>query len=313
MKEFSPESFHHCYLNINGIRYHYVDHGSGPVVLLLHGFPDLWYGWRFQIKYLAQQGFRVIVPDLTGFGSSEAPQQLQRYTFLSVSKDLVALLGSLGATKFNVIGHDWGGDLAWRMSQYFPTQIISLVSICTAFYPTLPQYIPLEKIIEKYPNLKYQLFLSQDSASKLLEDHLDYFFDSMFATKGFEPDGENPLKRFFNLKERIQLESLDTDYLKKTYRDTGFRGPLKWYQTRKLNHEDEISNNIGPVQCPSLLILSERDEFITVSMATKVVQYVPQCSIKSVNATHWAMIEAPDQVNILLLKHLNEHCGIARL
>jgi soluble epoxide hydrolase/lipid-phosphate phosphatase len=106
----NPEKgWNHKFCTVNGVRYHYVDQGRGPLtILLLHGFPDIWWGWRYIIKDLARD-FRIICPDMIGYGQTDAPVELKRYGFESVSRDLVELMEAAGCkTKFLVLCHDWG-------------------------------------------------------------------------------------------------------------------------------------------------------------------------------------------------------------
>src|SRR5437016_6293705 len=101
---------------VNGIELHVVDDGprAGPVVLLLHGFPELGYSWRHQIPALTQAGYRVLVPDLRGFGRSDAPADAAEYSITHLAADVLALIDHAGADRAVVVGHDWGADIAWK-------------------------------------------------------------------------------------------------------------------------------------------------------------------------------------------------------
>jgi soluble epoxide hydrolase/lipid-phosphate phosphatase len=303
-----PEAFQHRYLTINNIRYHYVDEGfSNEFVLLLHGWPDLWYGYRYQIMELKKR-YRIICPDLIGFGETDKPDgriSLDRYTFKSVCEDVILLMEQVGALNFHVISHDWGGMLGWRMSQYFPDRVLSLVSICTAFQATHPEYIPLDVLIEKLPNLAYQKVLSEFDTDHELDANVSDFFDTMFQplSKPFVPS--NDLIKWFIPKNKLSNQQ-DMSYHKEMYKKGGFHGGLNWYRTRELNHIQETEAKIGKVKCPAMMIIATRDEYLVPSMAKNVKKHVPQCHFETIDATHWAMIEKPNEINAMLLKWLQQ-------
>lgn len=118
----NPNEFNHQFKIINGSKYHYVDQGIGSdYILLMHGWPDLWYGWKYQILHLENR-FRVICPDMIGYGQTDHPdsKKQDKYSFLSIATDMVELMAQVGATRFHVIAHDWGAVAAWRLAQYRP-------------------------------------------------------------------------------------------------------------------------------------------------------------------------------------------------
>src|ERR1700732_4473928 len=104
----------HRTLETNGIRMHLAEAGQGPLVVLCHGFPESWYSWRHQLRALADAGFRAVAPDMRGYGQSEAPAEIERYTLLHLVGDMVGLLDALGAPTAVIAGHDWGAPVAWR-------------------------------------------------------------------------------------------------------------------------------------------------------------------------------------------------------
>ncbi|KAJ2339122.1 hypothetical protein GGF43_006713, partial [Coemansia sp. RSA 2618] len=144
-----PESFNHCFALVNGIRMHYVDQGTGPLaVLCVHGFPDLWYGWRFQIPFLVSLGYRVVVPDMRGYGQTDATHALSGYTAKSITHDLVALLDHLGISTAVWAGHDWGGMHVWRAALWHPERVLGVISFCTPFSETPKEGATLERFVQ---------------------------------------------------------------------------------------------------------------------------------------------------------------------
>ncbi|KAJ3251856.1 hypothetical protein HK103_002033 [Boothiomyces macroporosus] len=300
------DSFNHCYLTIRGLRYHYVDQGKGPFVLLCHGFPDLWYGWRHQIKHLSKQ-YRVIVPDMVGYGETDQPNSLQegldRYTFKSVAgtkglnfDDLVYLMEAVGAKKFYLVGHDWGGAVAWRLAQYYPDHIISMISLCTPYNPVNKSFIPIDDVVKMLPNFLYQKHLADLKTDKLLDDNVEEFFNWMFGA----PNKFAIAKSIFgDVPDSTMAFVPDMSYHKRVYAEKGFHGPLNWYRTRRANWEKE-QEGLGPVKSKCLFVIAENDPYLVPAMAKKMKKHVPHCAITSVKAGHWVMIEVPDQISEII-------------
>src|SRR3982750_1045223 len=105
-----------AYAEVNGIRLHYVEQGSGPLVVLLHGFPEFWYAWRKQISALAEAGFRVVAPDQRGYNLSDKPAGVAAYGAQRLASDVAALITACGEKKAFIVGHDWGAGVAWSFA-----------------------------------------------------------------------------------------------------------------------------------------------------------------------------------------------------
>lgn len=113
----------HRFATVNGLELHFVEAGSGPLVLLLHGFPEFWYAWRRQIPALAAAGFRVVAPDLRGYNLSSKPEGVSAYGVRAVVDDVRGLMTALGATEADVVGHDWGAAIAWGLAMRHPSAV----------------------------------------------------------------------------------------------------------------------------------------------------------------------------------------------
>lgn len=124
------------FCRVNGVTLHVIEAGpqDGPLVILLHGFPDFWWGWRHQIEPLAAQGFRVVVPDGRGYNLSSKPRGLRAYALDTLAADVVALAQSYGRRAFDLAGHDWGGIIAWQVAARFPQRVRRL-AILNAPHP----------------------------------------------------------------------------------------------------------------------------------------------------------------------------------
>ena len=137
-KEETMEKIEHTTVSTNGINMHVASIGSGPVVLFLHGFPDLWYSWRHQLLSFADLGYRAIAPDLRGYGDSDSPPSHESYTLLHIVGDLVGLLDSLGVDQVFLVGHDWGAIIAWWICMIRPDRVKALVNMSVEFHPRNP-------------------------------------------------------------------------------------------------------------------------------------------------------------------------------
>src|SRR3954466_9683733 len=126
----------HRFVDTNGIRMHVAEAGSGPPVVLLHGFPEGWYSWRHQLSALAAAGFRAVAPDQRGYGRTDRPEPVEAYDILTLTADVVGLVRALGSDEAVVVGHDWGAPVAWHCALLRPDvfRAVGLLSV-----PYLPR------------------------------------------------------------------------------------------------------------------------------------------------------------------------------
>src|ERR1700678_2183465 len=121
----------HRWVSVNGVRLHYVEAGAGPLIVLLHGFPEFWYAWRLQIPVLAEAGFHVVAPDLRGYNLSAKPSGIRHYRLNVLADDVLGFIRHAGATTATVVGHDWGGVIAWQAAMSHP-QAVERLAILNA-------------------------------------------------------------------------------------------------------------------------------------------------------------------------------------
>lgn len=153
------EELQHKTVIVNGINIHIAEKGTSqsPLILFIHGFPDLWYSWRHQITALASLGYRCIAPDLRGFGDTDVPASPTSYTSLHVVGDLIGVLDAVAGDedKVFVVGHDWGAMIAWSLCLYRPERIKAVVNLSVSFTPRNPKRKPLETLRAVYGNDYY--------------------------------------------------------------------------------------------------------------------------------------------------------------
>jgi pimeloyl-ACP methyl ester carboxylesterase len=135
-------SIEHRTINVNGINIHVAIKGpeNAPVILFIHGFPQLWYSWRHQIEALSSLGYRAVAPDLRGYGDTDAPAEVTSYTVLHVVGDLIGLLDVVAPNQESVfvVGHDWGALMAWHLALFRPDRVKALVNLSVLFNPRNP-------------------------------------------------------------------------------------------------------------------------------------------------------------------------------
>lgn len=314
-------------------------------VLLIHGWPDLSFGWRYQVPFLLSLGLRVIVPDLPGFGRSDSPQELTAYSYKSVSADLLQLVlaeipgGKKQIEKEGGIivgGHDWGGAVAWRFALWFPEVVKAVFSVCTPFWaPRAGEYVPLQVVVDNVlPNFRYQLQLSgpEFEANVKGEEKIRQFLNGMYGGKG--PDGEQVFTTekgciFENLPKVGKspvVDDREMDYYVKEVvgNDKGsMRGGVNWYRTQKVNYEEErellkrleqrgkdAKTGEKIVEPPALFVQATNDAALPPAMAEGMEKYFEKKLMKrEVDATHWALWEQPVKVNQAIAEFLEGVMG----
>ncbi|OLN83675.1 Bifunctional epoxide hydrolase 2-like protein 5 [Colletotrichum chlorophyti] len=306
---------------VRGKTYSYLyskPEGAPPkgTVVLIHGWPDISLGWRYQIPFFLSQGYQVIVPDCLGYGQTDAPQELAAYTFKSLSDDVKALCDAIAPGEQVILGgHDWGGALVWRVALWHPDLIKGVFSVCTPYNAPATTWIDLADIIAagKLKNFKYQLQLRGQEAEEGLQkpEVIRQFLQGIYGGHG--PNGELA----FTTDRGVVWENLDKigpspllskeeiEYYAENFTKSGFRGPLNWYRTRKLNHEEELplaekAEKEGKpimVKPTSLFILANKDSALPPAMAAGMDQFFDDLTRGEVTASHWALWEAPEEVN----------------
>ncbi|KAG6528610.1 epoxide hydrolase A-like isoform X1 [Zingiber officinale] len=254
------EGIIHRQVEANGIQIHLAEKGEGPPVLLLHGFPELWYSWRHQILGLAARGFRALAPDLRGYGDSSAPPDAASYSVLHIVGDIVALLDALALPQVFLVGHDWGALIAWYMCLFRPDRVRALVNLSVAFSP----------------------FLHRNPNGKLVDYFRSHYGDDYYICKFQEPGvieaafahigTRNALRRFFcykgtnHLTEQENaslppswLSEEDISYYISKFEKSGFTGPVNYYRCLDLNWELGAPWYSAQITVPVKFIVGDKD------------------------------------------------------
>lgn len=302
-----------------GIRIHYVDVGprDGPPVVMLHGWPDLWFGWRYQIQALSPK-YRLIIPDVRGFGQSSTPQDLEAYGTKNITSDIAALLDALKIERAVILGHDWGGNASWRMALYHPDRVLAVCGVCTPFVPPRKQYMSLEDLCKYMPQFKYQLFLADaESSGKALDASPRRLATAIFRRKTEYGPKEEALPLHELLKavntdvdhvifnERTEMLSEDDlQYYIDQYTQSKFTSANRVYATKKIDFETE-KDLPGMIEHPALFIGAADDPVLKPEMAKEMPKVIPNLQMELVeDAGHWVLFEQPEAVNAILSQWL---------
>ena len=280
------------FVQANGIRFHVVTAGTkGPLVILLHGFPQFWYAWRRQIPALAKK-FRVVVPDLRGYGETDKPRGVSAYTLPTLSKDVAELIRAMGETKAHVVGHDWGGAIAWDLATRYP-QVVDRLVVLNAPHPK--------------PFLRHLLTNPRQIARSW---YMFFFQLPWLPERKLLADGARAMRSVFRTHDGKTFEADELREFRAAAQKPGaMTASLNYY--RAAFRRPFAAGAIGAAQrkitSPTLLIWGEDDialgKELTYGMEGLFagpfrVEYIRQCS-------HWVMEERPEQVNKLLVSFLS--------
>ncbi|OGN43097.1 MAG: alpha/beta hydrolase [Caulobacterales bacterium RIFCSPHIGHO2_01_FULL_70_19] len=301
-----------------------LESGSGPLVLLVHGFPELSISWRAQVDALAVAGFRAVAPDMRGYGGTDKPADRDSYSILHLVGDMVDLARALGEERCVVVGHDWGAAVAWHCALTRPDLFTAVAGLSVPFQPRRPKGPPTAAMaaVSKRAGLG-DLYISRFQA-----DDAHAAFDADPATalrKMFHAyDGATPVGRQSTgfLPEGVGLtESIADDaalppWMSEPHFDEyvaafsagGFRAPLDWYRCLDLNWAQTAFLQDARIRVPAAFMVGERDpvRYYAGPHEAAMRDWIPDLRVQRVlpGAGHWIQQERPDEVNRTLLEFL---------
>ncbi len=306
-------------IETNGIRLRTVVEGSGPLVILLHGFPQCWYLWRHQIDPLVAAGFQVAVPDQRGYGGSDRPAEIEAYNIIELTNDVVGIADALGHERFLVVGHDWGAPVAWHTALLHPARVRAVAGLSVPYSRwragTLTRQ---ENFGDQFWYMAYfqqpgvaEAELEADLARTL---RLVYFSVSGDVPAGWRPAPKPATAGF--LDGMLDPDPLpawlteeDLAYYVAQYRQSGFRGPLNWYRNIDRNVALTPQLEGARIEPPSFFLAGKKDpvlQFGGGSWFAAMDKYLadPRGKVILDDAGHWVQIERPAEVTEALLGFL---------
>ena len=308
-------------IETNGISLNVAEQGEGPLVLLLHGFPESWYSWRHQFSALSDAGFHAVAPDMRGYGESERPHAIEAYNQVEVVNDIIGLIPALGYDSAVVIGHDWGAPTAWSCALNHPGQVSAVGALSVPFRPRgdSPPLATLKTIFKD--RFFYQL----------------YFQEPGKAEAELEKDPAQTIRKFYHMASGEMNTSLisekpadadllsdlpdpgaqmgrwitekDVAFYANEFKNSGFRGPLSFYRNMDLTWE-LTADSPDKIEQPALFVAGERDGVILMAADAlkELSTHVTDLRINQIipKIGHWTQQEAPRPVNEALIKFLKE-------
>lgn len=274
----------HRTIHVNGINMHIAEKGDkeAPVVLFIHGFPDLWYSWRQQIFDLSALGYRAVAPDMRGYGDTDAPTDASSYTYGHIVGDLVGLIDELGAQQVFVVGHDWGAIVAWWLCLFRPDRVKALVNMSVAFSPRNPKMKPLDMLRAAYGDSYYivRFQVPGDIEEEIMEaGGAEIFLRKIYSHHSpgplFLPKGESFNDVPASFPSWMSKEMIA--YYCDKFSQTGFTGGLNYYRALNLNWEITAPWTGAQVKVPTKFIVGDLD--LTYN-ATGVKDYIHKGGMK---------------------------------
>ncbi|GAA3546758.1 alpha/beta hydrolase [Kribbella ginsengisoli] len=302
----------HRELSVNGLTMHVVEQGEGPLVLLLHGFPDSWYAWRHVIQPLADAGYRVVAPDQRGYGGTDAPPDIADYSILHLVGDVVALIHALGEENAVVVGHDWGAPVAWHTALLRPDLVRGVAGLSVP--PTQRGGVPtLTSVREHFGPDFYQLYFQEPGiADAELNADLHTSFRRVMGGLASPIAGNGFLASTREVDELPSwLTEDDIDEYARQYKRNGFTGPLNWYRNMDRNWSLTAAWQGALITPPALYITGGADvvrTFYPPDFIDQLPQIVPNLRgvLDLPDCGHWIPEERPTEVTDALLTFLGD-------
>ena len=311
----------HRFVETNGIRMHIAECGEGPLVLLCHGFPESWYSWRHQLEALAAAGFRAVAPDMRGYGQTDRPAEIEKYTLLHLVGDMVGLLDALEAPTAVIAGHDWGAPVAWHAALLRPDRFRAVMALSVPFRPRGSRR-PTSAMPQTDEAVFYQLYFQQPGVAEAeLQRDVRRSFRMLFRTPGAQTQQKvTMVPRHGGWLTKMPepgtlpewFSEADLDFYAKEFARSGFAGGLNWYRNIDRNWELLAPWHRAQVQVPALYVAGDRDLVLAFPGAKEMIEnlktFVPQLrrTIILPGCGHWTQQERPREVNEAFVTFLRE-------
>jgi epoxide hydrolase 4 len=271
------------YADIGDVRLHYVEAGEGPLVVLLHGFPEFWYGWRLQIKPLAEAGFRVVAPDMRGYNLSSRPKGVKAYETDRLTADIRGLIQERGGKSAQLVGHDWGGSVAWATAMNYP-EVVDRLAILNAAHPRkLSQGLHHPSQLRK--SWYFFFFNLPDLPESVVRaDHWHFFRHFLHdAHPAYTP------------------EEMDR-YIEAWSQPGAATGMINYYRSSVRTSPKKAEAALRPISAPTLVIWGQGDHYLGPELAEPEHDDVPNLEgvERLPDASHWVHHDEAQRVTQLL-------------
>lgn len=307
------------FVSTNGIELACYENGEGPPVVLLHGYPELAYSWRYQLPALAKAGYRAIAPDQRGFGASSKPEGVVAYTVQELIKDVTGMLDGMSIEKALFVGHDWGALLLWQMALLAPERMAGLIQLNIPFIPRTPTD-PVALMRERLGDDFYIVnFQDSDEADRVFAADPERYFRTVMRRLPVRRALFRQLpkeSRSFSMLKTMRKDRLrGTDLLTESelkvfvdaYRDGGFTGPINWY--RNWSHNWRSTAEVEQqVRIPTLFVGAVDDVLISPRQIENMKPHITDLETHVIkNCGHWTQQERPKELNQIMLDWLRRN------
>jgi len=304
------------FIDTNGIRMAVYEQGQGPAVILLHGFPELAFSWRYQLPALAGAGFRAIAPDQRGYGMTDAPPDVSDYGAGELIADIQGLLDSLDIESAVFVGHDWGAMLLWQMAMLAPERIEKLVILNIPHFPRSP-VDPIEVMRQRLGDDFYIVnFQNSDEADRAFAKDPTHFFNVMMRKNQLDRQQFDQLPPQMKVLSLLRIMARDVaggdpllsdeerNYYADAFARSGFTGPINWYRNWTRNWQ-ALAGIEQEIDIPTLFIGAADDVIISLEQIEAMRPLVTNLKIHMLeNCGHWSQQEKPEEVNRVMLDWL---------
>jgi len=283
----------HRFADLAEVRLHYAEAGraSDPLVVLLHGFPEHWYSWRHQIPALARAGFRVIAPDMRGYNLSSKPEGVRAYRSRKLAQDIVELVHAVGATRARIVGHDWGGGVAWCVAMWHP-DIVEQLAVLNCPHPLrmMRGFSSLGQLKKSWYMFFFQLPMMPERA---IARH-----DFAFVRK--------VLRRDTVRRDAFSDEDIER-YVEALSQPGALTAMINYYRAMMQRDIFVEPRRMRRVDVPVLVVWGEQDSALGSELATPPARWVARARVERIpDASHWVQVDRPEVVNEQLLKFFRE-------
>jgi epoxide hydrolase 4 len=284
------EGARHIRLDAGEVKLHAVEAGKGPLVVLLHGFPEFWWSWRHQIPALAAAGFHVVAPDLRGYNLSDRPRNVEDYDLMHLTADVAGVIRAMGEKKAHVVGHDWGGGIAYSFAMLYPEMLGRLAIL------NCPHPVTFERALSS-------------SLRQLKKSWYIFFFQLPRLPERFLRSHD-----YRALRQALRAgrpgsvpESEVEPYVDAARRAEGLFGGIHYYRAMLRGALLRTLPEPATIESPVLVIWGQRDEALGEELASPPVRWVPNARVERLpRASHWVQNDEPERVNALLAEFLTQ-------
>lgn len=274
---------------LSDVTLHYVEAGEGPLVVLLHGFPEFWYSWRHQIPALVEVGYRIVAPDMRGYNTSEKPDSVADYHVDRLADDVAELIAERGEDSAHVVGHDWGAVVAWHFAGRHADMLEKLTILNVPHPRTMLRWLKTPK--------------------QLLKSWYMFFFQLPWIPEAAIRAGDYAYPRKVYKRGTVRRGAFSDEDIERYIQAFDEPGAL----TAMLNYYRAAARGVGDASRPpvieadTLVIWGEQDVALRVEMAEPPADLVPNARVEYLpDASHWVQVDRPERVNELLLAFLGD-------